>query len=78
MKFSRIDAISQPASLVNHVKLRLRTRAIAMRLVQRSRALASRANAAFFAATRVIDPGAVVAVAWCRHADCTARSRYRR
>ena len=76
MKFGRSDALSQARWLVNHVKVRVRARAIAMRLAQRSRALASRANSAFLAATRVIDPGALVAVA-CRHADRTARSRYR-
>jgi hypothetical protein len=40
MKFARSDALSRPRTLVNHVKLRTRARAIAIRLAPRSRALA--------------------------------------
>jgi hypothetical protein len=40
MKFARSDALSRPHVLVNHVKLRARARAIAIRLAPRSRALA--------------------------------------
>lgn len=73
MKFARSDALSRPRTLVNHVKLRARARAIAMRVAPRSRALACRANSAFLAAIRTIDPGAAMTVA-CRHADRTACS----
>jgi hypothetical protein len=77
VKFARRDALSQLHALVNHLKVRARARAIAMRAVPHSRALAGRANSAFLAAMCVIDPAASITVA-CRHAKCTACSGHRR